>query len=1001
MKKNLKKVISTVVALTLSVSSFAAAFAADFSDVADTASYAQAVDELVALGIIEGYGDGTFLPDNNITRAEVTKMIVAAIGSTNAAEAAAGQNTKFTDVDGSHWAAGFVTVGTDQAGFINGYGDGTFGPENNVTYAQVVKMLVASLGYTTYAEANGGWPGGYMSYGNSLGIVDGVKANQDTEVTRAQVAQLIDNALDVPLCMITGWETDVWGQSKPTLEVKDGYGDGYQTLLTNKHDAYKVKGRVKATSKTNGGLKAGEVIYTVTNTRNFDDVNYDKGQYEDVNPVLAGTSGAEDQLLTYSEALIQKNDDSDYTILSITPLGKNKVETFKSDDLDDENKNYMKGSYQDGDSYNIGEAILGERYLYAYKDGSTTSSNSYRLSNNVKLYVNGVELGNEATADNLNTYLVNNNVGEVTLIDTPDIESGQTSTDGYYDYIMVTYYVSALVDSVEEVSDGAEIYLDVFEPEMDSPIVLNTDDEDFSYKIELNGKAIDYKDLQQDDVIAVSYDVSNDFPDSNFYDMIVTRGTVDGRVNTYNEKKGGYQIGDEYYKSVEDDDDGRMLEVGSEVTLYVDAFNRFVKSEEMTVNKKYAVLENVYLKTGEDVYVARLATADGTIQTIQFQTKVNASKAEEYARICNKNGLDGGEKNPIAERVVEYKVTSSSTTPQISSLVKIGSTATATAQEYKASTNKIGNIRMNDATKILNASDYDKDKNYSTLSLSDLTDGAEYTVVGFDKVDSIYRFVIVLEGNGGYTVETPIAIYSQTEKTYDPENDQQVDSLVVYTANADKSTKSQSFMVADDYQLPEKLSEGDVIVYKLDSDGYVDDVQVIFDTDLNTYTDFRKQVSDNLTNDDNEADPTFSAWLNPIQKWVDSVNGYDKDGRAEVFFGPLTDKNGNDISLGRVTVDSEGREVTPENDVEEITINSDANVYVYDFNKRTDDRLSKTSVGSIRATSIPNSIKLPDEYNDKTIINWSDSSLTNKINYAFVKTIDGDATDVFVVVAPR
>lgn len=1001
MKKNLKKVISTVVALTLSVSSFAAAFAAQFTDVADTASYAQAVDELVALGIIEGYGDGTFLPDNNITRAEVTKMIVAAIGSTAAAEAAAGQNTKFVDVDSTHWAAGFVTVGTDQAGFINGYGDGTFGPENNVTYAQVVKMLVASLGYTTYAEANGGWPGGYMSYGNSLGIVDGVKANQDTEVTRAQVAQLIDNALDVPLCMITGWETDVWGQSKPTLEVKDGYGEGYQTLLTNKHDAYKVKGRVKATSKTNPSLKAGEVTYTVTNTRNFDDENYEKGDFIDVNPVYAGESGAEDQLLTYSEALLQKNDDDEFTVLSITPLGKNKVETFKTDDLDDENKNYMKSDYKNDDgTYDIGKAILGEKYLYAYKDGSSSSVNSYKLDNSAKLYVNGVEIGGEANASNLNEFLVGNTVGEVTLIDTPDIENSQTSTDGYYDYIMVSYYVSALVDSVEEVSNGAEIYLDVYEEEMESPITLDTDDDDFSYKITLDGKAIDYKDLQEDDVIAVAYNVNNSFDDSNFYDMIVTRGTIEGRVTTYSEKEDGYQINGEYYKNaLNPDDNGKTLEVGSEVTLYVDAFNRFVKSEETITNKKYAVLENVYLKTGEDVYMARLATADGTIQAIPFQTKVDATQAEKYAKICNVNGLAGGEKNPIADRVVEYKVTNSSS--EISSLTQISSGAVAESQEYKAtaSTNKIGNIRMNDATKILNASDYDKDKAYSSLSLSDLVDGSEYTAIGFDKVDSVYRFVVILDGNGGYTVNTPIAIYSQTEKRYDEANDQQVDSLVVYTASDDKTTKSQSILVADDYSLP-NLTEGDVIVYKLDSDGYVDDVQVIFDSNLSTYSDFRSQVSSKLVVD-GTADPTFSKWLKPIDKWVESQTSYDKDGKAEVFFGPISEKNGNDISIAEVSIDADGNEVTAENDVAEITVNSDANVYVYDYSKRSDERLAKSSVGSIRATNIPDSIKLADENGDKTIINWSNANLTNKINFAFVKTIDGDATDVFVIVAPK
>jgi hypothetical protein len=73
MNKNLKKVISSVAALTM-VASSVAAFAVDFPDVESTASYAQAVQELSALDVISGYDDGTFGPDKLVTRAEITKM---------------------------------------------------------------------------------------------------------------------------------------------------------------------------------------------------------------------------------------------------------------------------------------------------------------------------------------------------------------------------------------------------------------------------------------------------------------------------------------------------------------------------------------------------------------------------------------------------------------------------------------------------------------------------------------------------------------------------------------------------------------------------------------------------------------------------------------------------------------------------------------------------------------------------------------------------------------
>ena len=75
MNKNLKKVISAVAALAISASSIAA-FAVNFPDVEETASYAQAVQELSALGVISGFEDGTFKPDELVTRAQISKMIV-------------------------------------------------------------------------------------------------------------------------------------------------------------------------------------------------------------------------------------------------------------------------------------------------------------------------------------------------------------------------------------------------------------------------------------------------------------------------------------------------------------------------------------------------------------------------------------------------------------------------------------------------------------------------------------------------------------------------------------------------------------------------------------------------------------------------------------------------------------------------------------------------------------------------------------------------------------
>ena len=341
MNKNLKKVISSVAALTM-VASSVAAFAVDFPDVESTASYAQAVQELSALDVISGYDDGTFGPDKLVTRAEITKMIVDALAERSSAEAST-ESTKFADVSADHWAKGYINQGVAD-GFIAGMSDTEFDPDANVTYVQAQKMLVSAIGYETYAQAQGGWPTGYKTYAASLDITKGISGITDsTELTRAQVAQMIDNAMDAPLCVIASWKTEWNGTKTPNLEVRDGKeGRAYETLFTEKHDAYKVYGRVTETSKT-GSVDTDKVTFQVEKADNFDDeeVKADSPVSEDM---YIGDSKADNYLRTYSQALIQKNDDDEFTILSIAAAAANKSVTVASEDFD-ENKSTDEALY--------------------------------------------------------------------------------------------------------------------------------------------------------------------------------------------------------------------------------------------------------------------------------------------------------------------------------------------------------------------------------------------------------------------------------------------------------------------------------------------------------------------------------------------------------------------------------------------------------------------------------------------------------------------------------
>ena len=144
---------------------------------------------LNALGLINGYPDGTFKPDNTITRAEFAAIVARAFKLEDKPV-----TTEFTDVPSTHWATGNIGAAY-AAGIINGYGDGTFGPEDPIKEEQAVKMVVAALGYNDDAVAKGGYPMGYIQVGNEKYISRGLNVHKGEEATRGLVAQIMFYAL--------------------------------------------------------------------------------------------------------------------------------------------------------------------------------------------------------------------------------------------------------------------------------------------------------------------------------------------------------------------------------------------------------------------------------------------------------------------------------------------------------------------------------------------------------------------------------------------------------------------------------------------------------------------------------------------------------------------------------------------------------------------------------------------------------------------------------------
>ncbi|WP_018132216.1 S-layer homology domain-containing protein [Effusibacillus pohliae] len=141
-----------------------------------------------------GYPDGKFYPTRPFTRAEAATVVTKV------------KNLKFdsdlekpyTDVPKTHWAYKYITSVT-KAGYMRGYGDGTFHPDEPITRAEMVALVMAIRmiqpipGLEGFSDTSQHWAGDLIATARSLGMVSGVGNNQfkPDDATERQVAAMM------------------------------------------------------------------------------------------------------------------------------------------------------------------------------------------------------------------------------------------------------------------------------------------------------------------------------------------------------------------------------------------------------------------------------------------------------------------------------------------------------------------------------------------------------------------------------------------------------------------------------------------------------------------------------------------------------------------------------------------------------------------------------------------------------------------------------------------
>ncbi|MDR0405625.1 MAG: S-layer homology domain-containing protein, partial [Clostridiales bacterium] len=280
MKRHLKNVSLLVSLLTLlSAVSFVGGGAVATAEI----SVETEAGLLGALGIIDD--KQFFVSNDNITRGELAELFAKA---TNHAGSDA-ESSVFADVPATHAKARYIYAAAALR-LVNGYSDGRFMPDNKATWEETVKIAVTVLGYGSNAQFKGGYPMGYLTLANELGILRGIPYQSSLLVSRRDIVRFLYNVLKADMAVVKG------------IVVSDGESLDVQsksTMLAEYFDVYERAGKVTANHNS--------AIYGKSNLKKgfveIENTTYDAGD--------SGTSA----LLGYMARFFYQDNDSDTPVI--------------------------------------------------------------------------------------------------------------------------------------------------------------------------------------------------------------------------------------------------------------------------------------------------------------------------------------------------------------------------------------------------------------------------------------------------------------------------------------------------------------------------------------------------------------------------------------------------------------------------------------------------------------------------------------------------------------
>ena len=981
--KNFKKVISVVMALAMIVSSFTAVSASKFADVAETAAYAEAVEVLGALGIVNGVeqenGTFNFEPEKSVTRAEAATMIVGALNLAN--EAAAG-TSQFADVNSqAAWAAGFVNVGVAQ-GFISGYDANTFGPLDNVTYAQMCVMLTKITGYGEYAQAYGGWPTGYTTMAATAGINKGVAAANDVALTKGQVAMMIWNALQAPMLGVETYAVN--GNEYKPLNGKNGE---FKTLLSEKFDGYVATVTIDQTP-INDGLENDEVVISVTKA---DWWPLDETPIPDVQAVnylsqpakVAANVDVNGNYLQTGKAVFLVDEDDQLEMIYFKSTGKTASKELAADTY------YLQANLADNKQYATGHEKI--------RFGSTY----YKFESAIDVYVNGVNYAtiNAAADEATDTasqkaldWLLGNAKGTIKIL--------KTVPTGEYNTIFVNFYQVAEITSIDFDNDetritlaGAQGSLDATTDNIDEIVITNDEVEEGNVIVTVtrNGEAADLKSLVNGDIIAYAADfgTASTLADPKVIDIIATNDKISGTVTAIDTNLTGandnvYTIGGANYTLIADSSDPADpsdIDIKHSLDVRLDPFGRIYDYEANGAAAQYAIA----LKLGTEDDQIRLLLADGTTKTYEVDLSKATNFSTDFASIDTVAN--------VADRVVTYEVSGKS--GKISAITLVGAGNAIADKEYKSRTSLLGSgNKILDTTPIILVDDdasvpFKESAKYSTLTKGDLLDGTKYTGNAY-RINTTVAFVVITNVGTAFGEDSRFAVaISEPASVLTEDGDRVMSVKVLYEGKVQDMLFNTTAAAA--------IAPQDVFFFETDSDGYVNAVYEapfatsmasLIDADDWSYEIYDEnkpiQIATGVVVDVTSSAITFATVDQVTAGTLDTT--LDLDDTVKLVDDPDTDDVDEAAEYG--------------NGIVTYGFAEDCVAYTYDSSVKTrveEDKYDATAPSSIKASNFATFDAAAGRLNDGLYAETNAGDMLAKATVATVMIVDGEVVAIFAI----